>query len=113
MSGSGTKTDVRRGAGTVKRMDDPKNDRAVALDRLNAKRGFNAALVSYVVVNAFLWAIWALSDSRSMPPWPIWVTLGWGIGMAFGAWRVYGQRPITEADIEREMGKGGGPISSP
>jgi hypothetical protein len=35
-------------------------------------------------------------------PWPVFVTLGWGIGVAFHAWDVYGPRPITEDEIEPE-----------
>jgi hypothetical protein len=42
-------------------------------------------------------------SSHSWWPWPIFVTLGWGIGIALNAWDVYGRRPITEADVRREM----------
>ncbi len=82
------------------------NARDAALDRLKAKRAFTAGLVSYVIVNAFLWILWAITGADGSPPWPIWVTVGWGIGMAFGAWNVYGRRPITDADIDREMRRG-------
>ena len=35
--------------------------------------------------------------------WPIWVILGWGIGVAFNAWDVY-RRPFpTEGQIRHEM----------
>lgn len=30
-------------------------------------------------------------------------TLGRGIGLALNAWDVYVRRPITEADVEREV----------
>ncbi len=36
---------------------------------------------SYVIVNAVLIAIWALSDSES--PWFLWVLAIWGLGLAF------------------------------
>ena len=34
--------------------------------------------------------------------WPIFPILGWGIGVAANAWDVYGRKPITEAEIQRE-----------
>jgi hypothetical protein len=37
--------------------------------------------------------------------WPIWPALVWGIALAIHAWTVFGQRPITEADIDRELGR--------
>ncbi|HZA71962.1 MAG TPA: DUF1707 domain-containing protein [Propionibacteriaceae bacterium] len=36
-------------------------------------------LVSYVVVLAGLWLIWALTGAGY--PWPIWPMLGWGLGL--------------------------------
>ena len=90
--------------------EDPR--RAAAIERLKAKRDFTMNVVSYVVVNAALIVIWALSDSDSF--WPIWVIGGWGIGLIFHAWTVFGQKPITEADVQREMQRGTGgdpPIS--
>jgi len=45
--------------------------------------------------------IWAFSGAGYF--WPIWVLLGWGIGLALNGWTVYFQRPITEDDIQREM----------
>jgi hypothetical protein len=84
--------------------DDPR--RAAAIERLKAKRDFTMNVVSYVVVNLALIVIWALSDSDSF--WPIWVIGGWGIGLLFHAWTVFGQKPITESDVEREMRRNGG-----
>jgi hypothetical protein len=31
------------------------------------------------------------------------VIIGWGIGIVFHAWTVFGQKPITEDDVQREM----------
>ena len=44
--------------------------------------------------------------------------VGWGIGLALHGWGVYGERPITEAEIQREMEKDGvteptGAVTSP
>lgn len=59
-----------------------------ALWEIAKKRAsFKTHLVSYIIVNAFLWGIWLFSDSMDNNynrfPWPMWTTLGWGIGLAF------------------------------
>ena len=78
--------------------------RAQAVDRLNKKREFNAHLVSYLLINLVVWAVWGVVfvTTRVWFPWPAFVTLGWGIGLAFHAWDVYWRRPITEEEILRE-----------
>lgn len=77
--------------------------RKAAIKRLHAKRAFQTHLFVYVAINLFLIGIWAISTPRA-PFWPIWVILGWGIGVAINAWTVYFQKPISEEDIKREMG---------
>jgi len=81
--------------------------RELALKRLKKRQDFRAHAVVFVVVNAFLWALWAvLSLTNGWTfPWPIFPTLGWGIGLALNAWDVYGRKDITAADVEREMEK--------
>ena len=76
--------------------------RVEAVKRLRAKRDLGSHLVAYVTVNVFLWVLWLVLGASSFP-WPLWVTLGWGIGVVMNVWEVYGRRPITEADIRREM----------
>lgn len=78
--------------------------RAEAVRRLKKKRDFRAHLVSYALVNVLLWAIWGVVwlTSGVWFPWPLFATFGWGIGVAFHAWDVYGRRPITEEEIRRE-----------
>jgi flagellar biosynthesis component FlhA len=75
-----------------------------AVKRLNKKREFNAHLVSYILINVVVWAIWGVIFAASGVwfPWPAFVTLGWGIGLAFHAWDVYGRKPITEDEILKE-----------
>ena len=36
-------------------------------------------------------------------PWPAFITLAWGIGVAMNAWEVYLRKPISEDEIRREM----------
>ncbi len=82
-------------------MEDVDNRREAAVERLKAKRDFSTHLAVYIIVNAMLVAIWAVSGAGYF--WPIWPLLGWGIGVAINAWTVYFQRSITEADIRHEM----------
>jgi hypothetical protein len=76
--------------------------REQAVRQLRRKRDFWGHVVAYVVVNAFLIAIWFFVAGRGYF-WPGWVLLGWGIGLALNAWEVYGRRGISEADIRQEM----------
>ncbi len=79
--------------------------REQARRQLKKRRDFMAQLFAYVLINLVVWGIWlviALS-SHSWWPWPVLVTLGWGTGLAFNAWNVYGRRLITEDEVHREM----------
>ena len=66
--------------------------------RIAKKRaGFKKQLASYIIVNGFLWCVWFftrgdmdMDEMNSMQfPWPIWCTLGWGIGLAFSYYNAY------------------------
>jgi hypothetical protein len=82
--------------------------REAAIKRLKDKRDFRRHVLVYVVVNGFLVLIWLLTSPGGYF-WPIWVLGGWGIGLVFHGYDAYVRRPITEADIEREMYRGRGP----
>ncbi len=84
--------------------------RTAAIERLKAKRDFKTHVAVYVIVNAMLVVIWALSDADYF--WPIWPVLGWGAGLAVNAWMVYVQKPITEDDVRAEMGRNEPPRAS-
>lgn len=79
----------------------PPDEREQALERLKKRRDFGAHLFVYIVINAVVWALWALTGGGY--PWPAWMSGAWGIGLILNAWDVYARRPITEEDIEREM----------
>jgi hypothetical protein len=81
----------------------PPNDsdlRDQALRRLKKKRDFRGHVMAYVLVNALLIGIWAVTGAGFF--WPVFALLGWGIGLGMNAWDAYGRRPITEDDIRRE-----------
>jgi hypothetical protein len=81
--------------------------RKVAIKRLKRKRDFQGNVVTFLFVNAILWGIWALSGANvdDTVPWPTWVSGIWGVILVLHAWRVFGQRGISEHDIQREMGR--------
>jgi hypothetical protein len=80
--------------------------RVQARKRLEKRRDFGAHLVAYVVINAMLVGIWAATGGGYF--WPIWVILGWGVGVVLNAWDVFFRREITEADVDREIERRGG-----
>jgi 2TM domain len=85
-------------------MDDRDDRREAAVKRVKAKREFRTHVAVYVIVNAMLVVIWAISGGGYF--WPIWVIAAWGIGLALNAWTVYFEKPITEDEIRREMDQG-------
>ena len=54
---------------------------ARARKRVEAKKGFFIHLTVYLVVNAILVLIWAMTGRGY--PWFVWVLLGWGVGVVF------------------------------
>jgi hypothetical protein len=82
-----------------------------ARKRLQKRRDFSGHVAAYVVVNAMLIGIWAITGAGYF--WPAWVLLGWGVGLALNAWDVYFRREITDADIDREIKRSQGDTPSP
>ena len=78
-------------------------ERAAARQRLQVRRDFTGHLVAFVVVNAFLIGIWAMTGAGYF--WPAWVIGCWGIGLVLHAWETFLRRPITEADVDTEVGR--------
>ena len=79
--------------------------RQAAIIRLGAKREFRLHLSVFVIVNAMLIVIWAVTGTGYF--WPIWPIAGWSIGLAAHAFTVYYGRPVTEDNIQQEMRRQG------
>lgn len=87
------------------------NEREKLLWKMAKKRvGFKRQLAAYLIVNAFLWAIWYFTYGRFDNysgkvniPWPLWSTLGWGVGVAFSFYGAY--ISDTPQAVEREFEK--------
>ena len=72
-------------------------DREQARKRLESRRSLSTDAVAYVVVNAFLVVVWALSGQGYF--WPAWVMGAWGIGLAMHAWDAYFRKTVTESTV--------------
>jgi hypothetical protein len=76
-------------------------DREWARKRLQDRRDFGSHAFAYLVINAFLVGVWAITGAGYF--WPAWVLAGWGIGVVMHGWDTFVRRPITEEDIDREL----------
>ncbi|RYY86209.1 MAG: 2TM domain-containing protein [Chitinophagaceae bacterium] len=74
--------------------NDIPQDKDPQLWRVARRRAdFRKQFYTYLVINAFLWALWFFTGGRSYGggvPWPVWPTLGWGIGIAFQWFQAFG-----------------------
>ena len=73
--------------------------------KAEARIGFKKHLNSYILVNLFLWALWYFTTAPYYGgvPWPIFVMIGWGIGIVTHYIRVYVRD--DESAIENEYQK--------
>jgi len=84
---------------------DEKDLRAQAIKRIERRRKFLRDLVFFLVVNAALWGIWALNGAETDDLWPVWVSGIWGALLVLDAWKAYGERPISDSEIEEEVSR--------
>lgn len=91
-------TDIRSTAGPG--TPDDTALREAAVKQLNARRGLQAHVLAYILVNGFLVLVWAVTGAGFF--WPVFPLFGWGIGLAFNAWDVLSPGPST-ARVEAEM----------
>jgi len=80
----------------------PDDLRAVAIEQLRKKRGLQAHILAYVMVNLFLNALYFLGDPGGFY-WPIFPMFGWGIGLTFHIWDVVSPEDLSEEKIQREI----------
>jgi hypothetical protein len=77
--------------------------RATAIKRIKRKREFIGHVIFYLIVNAALWIGWAFTGADTDSLWPLWFTGIWGVLVVIDAFRVYGERPISDQQISKEM----------
>jgi hypothetical protein len=71
-------------------MDDQKDQRLWQIAKKRA--AFKQNLFSYVFVNVVLWVIWWFtqkSPTGDRWPWPLWVTLIWGLFLVLNYFEAY------------------------
>ena len=83
--------------------------------KAKARSKFQAHVVSYVVINCGLWVLWALTDRRhdDLVPWPVWVSVFWGIGLVMRGIAAYGgfnSEQRTQREYERLVREQGGDV---
>jgi hypothetical protein len=69
------------------------------------RASFKTHLFTYFVVIGTLWVLWAFTGQEDPggKPWPLWATLGWGIGIVFhymGAY-VFPKENSVEKEFEK------------
>jgi 4-hydroxybenzoate polyprenyltransferase len=89
-------------------MKDTMENKDERLWRIAKKRAdFKKSVFSYLVVVPFLWGIWWITrghDARfDVTSWPVYVTLGWGLGLAFQFYNAYGagSQDMVEKEYEK------------
>ncbi len=80
-------------------------DRTIARKRVKARRDFAGTVVSLVVIEAVLIAIWFVTTGGRGYFWPLWPSLGFAIAIVFSGLNAYGvlNRDVTESDIDAEL----------
>jgi hypothetical protein len=85
-------------------VDSPSQERELAIQRLKMKQDFKGILAGGLLAVIVTVVIWALGEGGYF--WPMWVMLGVAIGIVTQGWKAYGpSNRITEADVQREMGR--------
>ncbi|GAB2957465.1 hypothetical protein GCM10027048_25020 [Hymenobacter coalescens] len=70
---------------------------------------FKSQLLTFVLVNALLWAVWYVSGHRGHA-WPLLVMLFWGVGLtlkglaAYSVWPVAGWTEREYEQLQRSQG---------
>jgi hypothetical protein len=80
------------------------------------RAGFKRHLYAYLAVCAFLWILWFIRAGGfthditvSRTPWPLWVTLGWGIAIVLEYFDAYHKagNSLEEREYERLKNRNG------
>ncbi|APB01061.1 2TM domain-containing protein [Nocardia seriolae] len=69
--------------------------------RVERKHKLRADVIAYVVVNLSLVGAWAVTGFGYF--WPGWVIAAWAVLLLLDAIPIYFHRPVTAAEIDREL----------
>lgn len=70
--------------------------------RAKARANFRNHLMTYLIINGALWAIWLLTGAHGEVPWPVWPMLGWGLALAFQYYNAFHKDPYGDTIREYE-----------
>ena len=89
-------------------METPRNEQVWR--KAKRRAGFKMHLRSYLIVNAGLWSIYAITNFATLGngafPWPIFPMLGWGIGLVMHYFTAYGkldEQSVAQKEYEKLM----------
>ena len=95
--------------------------RQEAIKQIERRRRFWVSTAAWTVVMILVAVVWAISEYHNAGGWPtngfsqssgipnvwnywiIYPFIAWVLGTAAGAWRVYGRKPVSESEIQREI----------
>ena len=83
---------------------DESERRKDAMRRIKRKRDFQRQAVTLAAVSVLLIVIWAATGQGYF--WPAFPIAAFALALATQAWHVYGDKPISEDQIQREMQRG-------
>jgi hypothetical protein len=69
--------------------------------KAKARAQFKTHLSIYFIIIALLWAIWLFTSGGKAHPWPIYATLGWGIGVMANYLSVYKAGDLAEKEYDK------------
>ena len=74
-----------------------------AISRLSRKRAYRHQVINYLLVNALLIVVWALTGFVSF--WPIYPIFGWGVALLIQGWKITHphRHSFSEEEINREI----------
>ncbi len=78
------------------------SDAMVARKRIERRWKLQGDVVAYLVINAFLIVVWAVTGRGYF--WPGWVLCGWAVFLLLDLLSFL-HGPITQADIDAELGR--------
>lgn len=89
-------------------MQEQRDDKLWQLAKKRAD--FQRSLASYFIMNVFFWAIWWFTSGRhgnTGIPWPVWVMIGWGLGLMFQYMNAYGggKKDLIEKEYDKLKNK--------
>jgi len=113
--------DTSAGGGQNAPAGDDRLARQEAIKQIERRRRFWVSTAAWTVVMILVAVVWAISEYHNAGGWPtngfsqssgipnvwnywiIYPFIAWVLGTAAGAWWVYGRKPVSESDIQREI----------